>query len=188
MCHRSAEAGTGSRVDARIDIVRRAEELLEPRLASMGYELVACDWRTVNGRPTLQVYIDAEGGVVIRDCLKVNSLVGDLLDVEDFIGGRYHLEISSPGLDRPLRKPADFARFQGKRVKVLTYEEIGGRRAFHGDVVAVDDGIVTVDVDGTPFQVPVAAMKRANLVHEFETPPGRGRKGRDRRTRRSQNR
>jgi ribosome maturation factor RimP len=159
-------------VVARIDIVQRAEELLEGRLQAMGYELVACDWRVIHGRATLQVFIDAEDGVGIGDCLKVNEAVGDLLDVEDPITGRYHLEISSPGLDRPLRKEADFTRFTGERVRARTFEPIDGRRNFHGLIAAVDDGLVTIDVDGTAIPVPVAAMERANLVHEFEPSPG----------------
>jgi len=159
-------------VVARIDIVQRAEELLEGRLQAMGYELVACDWRVMHGRPTLQIFIDSEDGVGIGDCVEVTHTVGDLLDVEDFIPGRYQLEVSSPGLDRPLRKEADFARFEGQRVRARTYEPMDGRRNFHGRIAAVDDGIVTIDVDGTAIPVPVAAMERANLVHEFEPSPG----------------
>jgi ribosome maturation factor RimP len=170
-------------VVARIDIVQRAEELLEGRLAAMGYELVACDWRVIDGQATLQVFIDAEEGIGIDDCLEVNEAVGDLLDVEDLISTRYRLEISSPGLDRPLRKEADFSRFNGRRLRARTFEPIDGRRNFHGLIAAVDDGLVTIDVDGTDIPVPVAAMERANLVHEFEPSPGspdvlKGRKNR----------
>ena len=171
-------------VQTRIDIVRRTEELLEGRLADMGYELVACDWRVLSGRPTLQIFIDAEGGVGIKDCLAVIHMVGDLLDVEDFISARYHLEVSSPGLDRPLRKEADFARYAGQRMKARTFEPVDGRRNFHGLIAGVEEGIVTIDVDGTPIPVPIAAMDRANLVHEFEPSPAPGGRAKGRKKRR----
>ena len=171
-------------MQTRIDIVRRTEELLEGRLADMEYELVACDWRVIGGRPTLQVFIDAEGGVEVKDCVAVNHMIGDLLDVEDFISARYHLEISSPGLDRPLRKEADFSRFVGQRMRARTFEPIDGRRNFHGVIDGVDDGIVTIDVDGAPIPVPIAAMDRANLVHEFEPSPAPGGRARNRKKRR----
>ena len=148
----------------RTDIVRRAEELLTDPIRHLGYELVACDWRSVGGRPTLQVFVDREGGVDIRDCVTVNRGISDLLDVEDIIPSRYDLEVSSPGLDRPLRREADFVRFAGQEARVRTFEPLEGRRNFRGRIGAMDDGIVELDIDGIIFRVPVAAMERANLV------------------------
>jgi ribosome maturation factor RimP len=151
----------------RIDIVRKAEELLEGHLLHLGYELVACEWTTDLGRPTLKVFIDCAGGVGIQDCRRVSGAVGDLLEVEELIDSRYHLEISSPGLDRPLRKEPDFLRFVGEQVRIRTFEALDGRRNFKGTLEAVDDGIVTVRIDNTPFRVAIAAMDRANLIYDF---------------------
>jgi len=148
----------------RIDIVRRAEELLTEPIRHLGYELVACDYRSVGGRPTLQVFIDREGGVSIDDCVTVNRGIGDLLDVEDIVEGRYDLEVSSPGLDRPLRREADFVRFAGREVRVRTFEPLDGRRNFRGRIGSVDDGIVEIEIDNNTYRVPVAAMERANLI------------------------
>ena len=150
----------------KADIVHQAEELLEDRLRQMGYELVAVEWIVLEGRQTLRIFIDREGGVDIADCVRVNDTIGDLLDVEDFIQQRYHLEVSSPGLDRPLRKPVDFERFLGERVKIRTYEAQDGRRNYQGTLEAVDDGIVTVRVDNEPHRIPIAAMMRANLIYD----------------------
>jgi len=148
----------------RTDIVRRVEELLADPIRHLGFELVACEFRTIGGRPTLQVFIDCEGGVSIDDCVTVNRGIGDLLDVEDIVPGRYDLEVSSPGLDRPLRRDADFVRFAGQRAKVRTFEPIEGRRNFSGVIGAVDEGIVEMLIDGDCYRVPVAAMEKANLV------------------------
>ena len=148
----------------RTDIVRKAEKLLTEPIRHLGYELVACDFRAVSGRPTLQVFVDREGGVDINDCVTVNRGISDLLDVEDIISGKYDLEVSSPGLDRPLRREADFIRFAGHEARVRTFEPIDGRRNFRGRIGAADDGIVELGIDGTTFRVPVAAMERANLV------------------------
>ncbi len=151
-------------MNERSDIARQVEQLLEPRLQTMGYELVACDWRVVHGRQTLQLFIDRDGGIRLEDCVSVSRSVGDLLDVEDLIEVAYHLEVSSPGLDRPLRKAADFERFRGREVRIRTFEPIEGRRNYRGRIAGVGDGLVTVEVDGRPHVVPLAAMDRANLV------------------------
>lgn len=151
----------------RIDIVRKVEQLLAGHLQHLGYELVACEWTTDEGRPTLKVFIDRDGGVGIQDCMRISGAVGDLIDVEELIDSRYHLEVSSPGLDRPLRKEPDFIRFVGEQVRIRTFEAQEGRRNFKGTLEAVEDGIVTVRVDNTPFRVAIAAMERANLIYDF---------------------
>ncbi len=160
----------------RVDIVRETEKVLEEPISNLGCELVACEFTTVSGRRTLQVFIDREGGVGVADCARVSDGIGDLLDVEDLIDGAYNLEVSSPGLARPLRRERDFRRFAGSEVRIRTYEPIDGRRNYRGTIVDVDAGIVTVEVDGRPYTVPVAAMERANLVYELpeRTRTGKG--------------
>jgi ribosome maturation factor RimP len=155
---------TGASVD-RADEVGR---LLEPVLASMGYELVAVEW-VFEGRRTLRVYIDAperaQGGVSLDDCAAVTHRVSDLLDVEDPIAGAYVLEVSSPGIDRPLRKLSDFRRFTGERAKIQTFEKLEGRRNFTGVIEgAGEDGTVAIVLeDGQAFRIPLEAIKKARL-------------------------
>jgi len=161
-------------VSTRIDTVRRAEELLDEPVRHLGYELVACEFRTIGGRPTLQVFIDREGGVGIADCVAVNRGIGDLLDVEVLLDGAFNLEVSSPGLDRPLRKEDDFQRFTGREVRIRTFEPVGDRRNFRGFIRGVEDGIVTLEVDTKPREVPVAAMERANLIYDEQHVRGSG--------------
>jgi ribosome maturation factor RimP len=96
-------------------IAEQARTLLEPILARDGYELVEVEWVRGAGRWTLRVFIDKQGGVNIDDCQAVSRTVEPILDVEDFIEPAYDLEVSSPGLDRPLRKPQDFDRYRGQR-------------------------------------------------------------------------
>lgn len=161
-------------MSTRVDVVRRAEELLDEPVRHLGYELVACEFRTVGGRPTLQVFIDRDGGVGIADCVTVNRGIGDLLEVEELLASTFNLEVSSPGLDRPLRKEADFRRFVGREVRIRTFEPIGGRRNFRGLIRGAEDGMVTVEVDTRPHEVPVAAMERANLVYDERHVRGTG--------------
>ncbi len=153
-------------MSTKVDVVRRAEELLDGPVRHLGYELVACEFRTIGGRPTLQVFVDREGGVGIADCVAVNRGIGDLLEVEELLEGTFNLEVSSPGLDRPLRKEADFLRFVGREVRIRTFEPIDGRRNYRGFIRGAEDGMVTVEVDTRPHEVPVAAMERANLIYD----------------------
>ena len=114
----------------------------------------------------LRLYIDKQGGVTLDDCAHVSEGVSAMLDVEDPIESAYHLEVSSPGLDRPLRKPADFARYKGRRVRVKTYGPVdgaGNRKVFVGQLLGFENELVRIDVDGTPYNVPHAAIAKANL-------------------------
>src|SRR5512138_2762925 len=111
---------------AQESVVERARRVLEPILARDGYELVDVEWVRGGGRWTLRVFIDREGGVNIDDCQLVSRTVEPILDVEDFIEPAYDLEVSSPGLDRPLRTPEHFARYAGQRVQVKAYGPVPG--------------------------------------------------------------
>ena len=100
----------------------------------------------------------------MEDCEKVSRALSEWLDVEDPIAGAYYLEVSSPGFDRPLRTAAHFAAQVGQRVKVETTLPIGDRRRFTGNLLAVEDGEVVVDVDGQPWRLPLAGIARARVV------------------------
>jgi ribosome maturation factor RimP len=156
-------------------IAEQARTLLEPILARDGYELVEVEWVRGGGRWTLRVFIDKQGGVNIDDCQAVSRTVEPILDVEDFIEPAYDLEVSSPGLDRPLRKPQDFDRYRGQRAHVKAYGPIAGtapgspgRKHWTGVLAGFKDGAVEIDVDGALHRVPLDQIAKANLEYDVE--------------------
>ena len=155
------------------EMEKRIWALLEPVLAAGGYELVEVEYTRDRGRWILRLYIDAEGGVNVGDTTKVSRLVDPVLDVEDPIDHAYHLEVSSPGFDRPLRKPEHFSRFAGERVRLRTHEplDVGGpvgRRNFSGVLKGFQQGRVRIDVDGQVHEVPHEAIERANVAYRHD--------------------
>jgi ribosome maturation factor RimP len=138
-------------------------QILEPTVEGMGFELVMVEL-VGRGNKTLRLYIDAPGGVVLDDCESVSRQVGALLDVEDPIPGQYTLEVSSPGLDRPLVTRGHFERFVGAEVQIRTTHHHLGRRRFTGTLQSVDTSGVVVDVDGENYALPFADMESARLV------------------------
>jgi len=142
------------------------EALLEPAVSRLGYELVGVEYHG-GRRALLRVYIDREGGVSVEDCQRVSRQVSGLLDVEDPIPGPYTLEVSSPGLDRPLFREADFRRFAGRVVRIRTDVPLEGRRNFRGVLRGLRGGEVLVEVDGTELALPVERIEQARLVPEL---------------------
>lgn len=142
--------------------------LLEPTLEAMGYELVELEARTNPKNGLIRIYIDKPGGVGLEDCERVSHQVSGVLDVEDPMPGEYSLEVSSPGLDRPLRTAQHFADAVGSKVKLELQAPLAdGRWRFTGTLTAAVDGQLTLDVDGTPVRLDAAALKRARIVPEF---------------------
>ena len=121
----------------------------------------------------LRLYIDREGGVTLDDCAAVNRELAELLDVEDFIQCRYSLEVSSPGLNRPLKKPSDYERFSGRLVKIRTYELLtddagNKRKTFAGELLGLEGGIVRLKLtEGQTAGIPLEKVAKANLEFEF---------------------
>ena len=145
--------------------------LVEPMLVHEGYELVDVEIAGSGPHTILRLFIDKPGGVTIDDCANVSEGVDAVLDVEDPFESSYTLEVSSPGLDRPLRKKSDFEKYTGRKVRVKTYGPVpgaGDRKMFPGLLVGLDGEIVKVNVDGTEFQVPLEAIAKANLDWEPE--------------------
>jgi ribosome maturation factor RimP len=136
------------------------QETIELRLRDFDpeVELIALEQPAAE---TLRLYIDRPGGVDLALCEAVTGELRDLLE-------RYSLEVSSPGIDRPLTKPEHFRRFLGRRVRVRTREAIEGRRNFTGTLAEADDETVTVAAEGAPVRIPLAGIKRSNLVGELE--------------------
>jgi ribosome maturation factor RimP len=156
-------------------IADQARRLLEPVLERDGYELVEVEWGRNGGRWTLRLFVDRAGGFGIDDCQAVSRLVEPILDVEDFIEPAYDLEVSSPGLDRPLRRPKDFERYAGQRVHVKAYGPIAGtaagqapRKSWTGVLKGFDGGAVVVDVDGVLHRIPHDQIAKAHLEYDVE--------------------
>ena len=154
------------------ELRERLVTLVEPLLVREGYELVEVEVLGAGPSTILRLFIDKTGGVTLDDCASISEAVSAMLDVEDPIASSYSLEVSSPGLDRPLRKPADYDRFVGKQAKIKTFGPTQGaadnRKVFVGKLLGRDDGVVRIDVDGKVFAVPLEAVAKAHLVWEFD--------------------
>ncbi len=148
-------------------ITKQVADLVEPILGEMGFELVDVQYLPKYGRWVLRLYIDTEGGVTIDDCARVSREIGDLIDVKDVIMHEYILEVSSPGLNRPLKKEADFIWARGKRVKVRMVKPVNGRRNFTGYLKNFEDGTLYVEAEGSLMALPWVEVEKANLVYEF---------------------
>lgn len=149
-------------------ITRQVANLVEPVIGEMGFELVDVEYLSKYGRWVLRVYIDKEGGVTIDDCARVSREIGDLIDVREIIAHEYVLEISSPGVNRPLKKEKDFIWARGKRVKVKMVTPVNGRRNFTGYLKNFEDGTLYVEAEGTLVALPWIEVDKANLVYEFD--------------------
>ena len=149
-------------------ILLRVESILEPLLDAEGISLVDVEYTREQGGWILRVFIDKDGNVTLDDCARVSREFGQLLDVEDIIPTSYHLEVSSPGLDRPLKKEEDFIKYSGRRVRIKTKEQVSGRRNFKGALLGCTEGQVMVKVEGSEiFAIPFSAILKANLEIEL---------------------
>ncbi|GAA0704965.1 ribosome maturation factor RimP [Dokdonella soli] len=143
-------------------------ELLTPAIADLGLELVGIEFSPNAGGSLLRVYIDEpERGVTIDDCERASREISALLDVNDPVAGRYTLEVSSPGLERPLFTPEHFARFLGEQVKINVNLPLDGRRRFQGPIKAVEGDRITIEQDGTPVSIAHANIAKARLVPDY---------------------
>jgi ribosome maturation factor RimP len=141
-----------------------AGDVLEPQ----GFELVDVEYRREGGQWVLRLFVDRPGGITLDDCSKVSRQIGDWLEVADIISHAYALEVSSPGIDRPLKKESDFERYQGRGVNVKTFGPVEGRKRFRGTLLGLREGKVEVEVDGQVYAIPREAISRANLDIESE--------------------
>ena len=143
------------------------QSLVAPVVASLGYELVGVEFLSQGRQGLLRVYIDSEDGVNLDDCSRVSHQLSGVLDVEDVIRGQYQLEVSSPGLDRPLFTEEHFTRFTGHTAKLKLAVPVEGRRKFQGILRGVEDGQVLLEVDAETLSLPLSAIDKANLVPQF---------------------
>ena len=142
-------------------------EVLHPILEENSCELVDIGYASEGGGRVLRIYLDKEGGVGIDDCAKVSRELGVVLDAYDVIPHSYTLEVSSPGLRRPLVGAGDYERFKGRKVKIRTREPVENRRVFSGTLVGMEKSMVVVSVDGRSYSLPFDSVSRANLEIDF---------------------
>ena len=143
----------------------RVEKLIAPSLEALGFELVRVRFGGP-GRPTLQIMIERQDreALTVDDCASASKAISALLDVEDPIGGAYNLEISSPGLDRPLTRIGDFERFAGFEAKIEVAVPVDGRKRLRGQVLGVENGNVRISRDEGSHSVPFETIKKAKLI------------------------
>jgi ribosome maturation factor RimP len=149
-------------------VVVQLWQLIEPVVHSEGMELLELEYRCESDGWVLRLFIDQEGGITVEDCARVSHVVGDLLDVADPIVNQYHLEVSSPGLNRPLRKWEHFQKYVGSIVDVRASTSIDNRRRFKGKLIAASPEGITVDCEGRVFELPLNLVERARLRY-FES-------------------
>jgi len=144
---------------------RRIEELIAPTVADLGYGVVQIQLFG-RQRPRLQVMIERTDGQAMNvdDCAAASRAISAILDVEDPIEGAYTLEVSSPGIDRPLTRSADFERFAGFVAKIEVTVPVDGRRRFQGKLLGLEGDDVRIEIDGQPMNLPLADVVRAKLV------------------------
>jgi ribosome maturation factor RimP len=149
--------------------VERLWRLAAPLAAQEGMEIIDIEFRREGGRAgrVLRLYLDKEGGPNVDDISRVSRALSDVLDAQDAIDGAYTLEVSSPGINRPLRRPEHFAQFVGKRIRVRTRDIVDGRRSFLGILDEVDEDRIILAQDGRQFNIPFAMIERSNYEHDW---------------------
>jgi ribosome maturation factor RimP len=146
-------------------------QLAEPLLTSEGMELILVECLKMKTHWLVRIYMDREGGVTVEDCAQISNQLGDLLDVHDTPPGPYTLEVSSPGLDRPIDRDQDFLKYRGSRIHLRLAEKIEGRRDFRGELAGYEDSddgkLLVVKVEGKTFRIPRKTVFKANLEYEL---------------------
>jgi ribosome maturation factor RimP len=146
----------------------RLQQMLEPVVQALGYELVLMEFSPSTKSGLLRLYIDSPGGILIEDCERVSREVAALLDVEDPISSNYRLEVSSPGLDRPLVTQAHFERFLGEQARVQLLVPRDGRRRFVGWIRGANKDAVQIETREGMVELAYAEIDRARLVPEYD--------------------
>ena len=148
-------------------LLGEVRHIVEPILQSQELELVDLEYRREAQGWVLRFYIDRQGGVTVEDCAEASRELGAVLEVHDLIANPYVLEVSSPGLTRPLRRLEDFNKYRNHLVKLKTFEPIEGRRNFKGILLGLEDEKVRLEVEGQAYEIPFRGIAKANLEFEF---------------------
>jgi ribosome maturation factor RimP len=151
---------------------RKIVELIEPVVLAMGYELWGVEYLAQGRYSLLRIYIDKVDGITLTDCEQVSRQVTGVLDVEDPIQGAYNLEVSSPGLDRPLFTLSQFARYIDHDARLTLSVKLDGRRKLTGKITGTGDNLVLMEVEGRQYQVPADSIDNARLVPQIDINKG----------------
>jgi ribosome maturation factor RimP len=152
------------------EIKQKVEELVQPLAVSQGLELVDLELhRPRRGRTILRLFLDREGGITLAEIARVSRVVGDLLDVHDLIPESYHLEVSSPGLTRKLKNPADYQRYVGRLVRLTTRSARDGKQVFRGILQGLEDDEVCLQEGKTVYRLPLPEIAKARLDIDMKT-------------------
>ena len=147
--------------------MQKLTALFEPVVESMGYELVGVEFHGGEHHGVLRIYIDKEDGITVDDCASVSRQLSAVLDVEDPIVIAYDLEVSSPGINRPLFKASDYAKYAGHKAKIKLAIAKDGRKNFNGELKGMDEnGQVLIDIDDETFELPLHDIAKANLINQ----------------------
>jgi ribosome maturation factor RimP len=149
--------------------VQKLNELLQPLVEDLGYEFVGLEYNSNPKSAMLRIYIDRQDGVGVEDCETVSRETAALLDVKDPIRNQYNLEVSSPGLDRPLFTPAHYREFTGREVQISLFAPQDGRRNFKGPILNAGSDSVAIEQDGSEVTLDYDNIAKAKLVPDYET-------------------
>ncbi len=141
--------------------------IIEPAVSALGFELLGVEYMPQGRHSLLRIYIDHEDGITVDDCGDVSHQVSAVLDVEDPIRGEYTLEVSSPGLERPLFTLEHYARFAEQLAEIRLHAPLHGRRKFKGRIKGVDGDEVILDVEGEEQRLAIGNIEKAHLIHEW---------------------
>lgn len=147
---------------------QRLTQLLEPPVEALGYELWGIEYVRAGKHSTLRVYIDSPEGITVEDCAEVSYQISSVLDVEDPISSEYFLEVSSPGLERPLIKLAHFQKYIGHEAALMLRMAVNNRRKYKGVIKQVDGEMITLTVEGNDEIMAFANIQQANLIPNFD--------------------
>ena len=149
-------------------ILERVRELAEPIIKELDLDLVDIEYLPQKGRGIVRITIDKDNGVTLDDCTKVSREVGYILEIKDLFSHPYHLEVSSPGLERPLKTLGDFEKFLGRKVSFKTSALLNGKRNFKGMLKQVQEGTIVLETEERKlWEIPFSLVRHAKLVYEF---------------------
>jgi ribosome maturation factor RimP len=148
-------------------VIEKAEAIITPVISQLGYDLLDCEYTKDQGRWILRLFIDKnEGAVTLDDCSKVSRALEGVLDVENVVPERYSLEVSSPGLDRPLKRRSDFEKFAGQAIKLRTLRPVNNRSNYFGKLLGMRGEDIIMNVDGNEYAIPISELAKAKLEHK----------------------
>jgi ribosome maturation factor RimP len=150
------------------DVKEKIRQLAEPVVTSEGMELIHVECIKMHTRWIIRLFLDKEGGITIDDCANVSNQLGDIFDIREVINGAYTLEVSSPGIDRPISRDQDFVKYKGSKINIKTNGKVEGMKNFHGILsdYAEENGrkMVLIDISGKIYRIPQQDIIKANLA------------------------